>query len=66
MYSVVPGGTVVSMRTRHEGWIFPAMILIDSSRAAISALPEVQLPSSALRKSHCTSTTTTSARLSAS
>ncbi len=66
MYSVVPGGTVVSMSTMHDGSIFSPMTFMDSSRAAISALPLVQLPSSCFRKSHCTSTTTTSASLRAS
>ncbi len=44
--SVVPGATVVSMSTRHDGWIFSPIVRIVASRALISALPVFILPRS--------------------
>ncbi len=65
-YSVVPGGTVVSINTRQWGDIFSPIFLKLVSSALMSAYPLLRLPSSCLRKSHWTSTTRTSASFRAS
>jgi len=41
--SVLPGATVVSMRTRHEGGILSPMVRMVASSALISAMP-VRMP----------------------
>ena len=46
--SVVPGATVVSMSTRHDGGICSPIVLIVASSALISALPVRMLPRSCL------------------
>ena len=59
--SVVPGATVVSIRTRQSGLTFSPIVRIVASSACMSASPVRMSPSACLVKSHCTSTTTQSA-----